>query len=292
MRAREPEPDSAEIGEIRFRSQICVIGELRCEASTQSFSKTNRVRGFVLAFPRTSSRVTKDGHAPFIASPATVSFYNLGQEYVRERVSDEGDHTDWFAIDAGVVREIVAEFDPAVRERVDSLLPYAWAPSNADLYLAQRLITNLVASGAGVDPLRVDEQVIAIARHAIGAAYSRHGKQGPQARATTPHESERRVERVLRRIARDYAFPLSLGELAEEAGGSVYHLCRTFRTMTGSSIHSHLVQHRLRAALGLLRVEHDLTRVALDTGFASHAHFSAAFRTAFGMSPRQFRSHA
>jgi len=292
MRPIEPEADSTEVGEIRFRSSICVVGELRCEPSTRSFSSTNRVRGFVLAFPRTTSKVTKEGHAPFIASPSTVSFYNLGQEYVREKVSDDGDHTDWFAIDAAVVREIVAEFDPAVRERVDSLIPHAWAPSDAELYLAQRLITNLVTSRESVEPLRIDEQVIAIARRAIGNAYRWQGLRAGDERAARRLDSERRVVRVLRRIARDYALPLSLGVLAEEAGVSVYHLCRTFRAITGSSIHRQLVQHRLRAALGVLRVERDLTRVALDTGFASHAHFSTAFLTAFGITPRQFRSGA
>jgi len=33
----------------------------------------------------------------------------------------------------------------------------------------------------------------------------------------------------------------------------------------------------------------DLTMLALDTGFSSHSHFTAAFRRAFGCTPSQFR---
>jgi AraC-like DNA-binding protein len=33
----------------------------------------------------------------------------------------------------------------------------------------------------------------------------------------------------------------------------------------------------------------DLTRVALELGFSSHSHFSAAFRSQFGLSPSLLR---
>jgi len=181
-------------------------------------------------------------------------------------------------------------FAPAVRDLPASTFFHAWGPSDSGLYLAQRLVSRLVESHDAVDSLRIEEAAIAVARRAVGASYCWRRTQARDDRAGNHRASVQRVERVLRRIARDYARPLSLGELAEEAEVSVYHLCRMFRAATGSSIHRYLLQQRLRAALVLMRGERSLTRVALESGFASHAHFSTAFRAVFGITPRQFRS--
>jgi AraC family transcriptional regulator len=50
-----------------------------------------------------------------------------------------------------------------------------------------------------------------------------------------------------------------------------------------------VTQLRLARALAELPHTDDLTTLALDVGFSSHSHFSAAFRRAFGMTPSQFR---
>lgn len=56
-------------------------------------------------------------------------------------------------------------------------------------------------------------------------------------------------------------------------------------------IHCYLNGLRLRAALELV-VEGtgDLGELALELGFSSHSHFTAAFRKEFGMSPRAVRT--
>jgi AraC-like DNA-binding protein len=48
---------------------------------------------------------------------------------------------------------------------------------------------------------------------------------------------------------------------------------------------------QLRLARALIEVPHadDLTALALDLGFSSHSHFTAAFRRAFGQSPSTAR---
>jgi AraC-like DNA-binding protein len=47
----------------------------------------------------------------------------------------------------------------------------------------------------------------------------------------------------------------------------------------------------LRLARALVELPHadDLSTLALEVGFSSHSHFSAAFRRAFGCTPSQFR---
>jgi AraC-like DNA-binding protein len=48
-------------------------------------------------------------------------------------------------------------------------------------------------------------------------------------------------------------------------------------------------QLRIRRALALLPHTDDLARLALDLGFASHSHFTAAFRAATGVTPSAYR---
>jgi AraC-like DNA-binding protein len=49
---------------------------------------------------------------------------------------------------------------------------------------------------------------------------------------------------------------------------------------------------RLARALDLLADCEDVAALALDLGFSSHSHFSAAFRQAYGHAPGEFREAA
>jgi AraC family transcriptional regulator len=68
-------------------------------------------------------------------------------------------------------------------------------------------------------------------------------------------------------------------------------LCRSFRNVTGHTLHRQLTVLRLRASLEAVAERgQDLTHVALDHGFNSHSHFSAAFRREYGMTPSAWRA--
>jgi AraC family transcriptional regulator len=82
---------------------------------------------------------------------------------------------------------------------------------------------------------------------------------------------------------------LRLRDIAAEAGLSVYHLCRTFRKATGQSLHGYRSALRLRHALEAIRAGERLVDVALNAGFSSHSHFTAAFRAAYGKTPASLR---
>jgi AraC-like DNA-binding protein len=100
----------------------------------------------------------------------------------------------------------------------------------------------------------------------------------------------RRVARVEEAILGRLGENLDLGELAALAGCSPFHLCRTFRAVTGQSLRQFRLQQRLGAALGRLGDgEDDLAALACDVGFYSHSHMTGAFRRVLGMSPRQLR---
>jgi AraC-like DNA-binding protein len=80
----------------------------------------------------------------------------------------------------------------------------------------------------------------------------------------------------------------SLTPLAHKLGMSPFHLARRFRRELGLPVHQYLL--RLRLALALDRIRDGATgfsRLAWELGFSSHSHFSATFRTTYGMTPTE-----
>jgi AraC-like DNA-binding protein len=90
-------------------------------------------------------------------------------------------------------------------------------------------------------------------------------------------------------IAADPGAPRTLGDIGRDVGASPYHLVRVFREQIGLPIHRYRNRLRLRLALErLAEGECDLTSLALNLGFASHSHFTDAFRREFCVSPSAF----
>ena len=101
------------------------------------------------------------------------------------------------------------------------------------------------------------------------------------------------MERVKEAIAVAPSHKWSVERLAKLAHLSPFHLCHVFRQMAGTSIYDYVLQERLAQALdAVLDGDDDLTAIALDTGFASHSHFTARFRGFFGCTPRALRRTA
>lgn len=96
--------------------------------------------------------------------------------------------------------------------------------------------------------------------------------------------------RVIRRIECDYAKPLSVRELAGEAGWSEPHLHDVARKILGESPHQLLIRRRLRAARERLASSRDpVKQVAAECGFGSVAAFCHVFRAREGTTPAAYR---
>ena len=68
---------------------------------------------------------------------------------------------------------------------------------------------------------------------------------------------------------------------------------RYFGYLRGTSVYRYTLRQRLARALdAVLASNLDLTSIALDTGFASHSHFTARFRAFFGLTPEALRRRA
>lgn len=96
--------------------------------------------------------------------------------------------------------------------------------------------------------------------------------------------------RVLIHLQRNLDRTVSLEELAAVAHFSPYHFHRIFRGMVGESVKAHLRRLRLEnAAQRLAQTDDPILRIALDSGFESHAAFSRAFKSQMKKSPSEWR---
>ena len=95
---------------------------------------------------------------------------------------------------------------------------------------------------------------------------------------------------MLALVERQMAGPLTLRQMAAEAGVGVHHFSHAFRQSTGVPPHRYVLGKRLATARGLLEdPDMSLTEVAVRAGFGGSSQFATAFRRTYGMSPSAWR---
>jgi AraC-like DNA-binding protein len=158
--------------------------------------------------------------------------------------------------------------------------------------LARSLLWRRLSAG-GADPVEVEERSVALLGAAVRAVCKDVRRAARAQRQGTAARRVRQVEAVKEAIAVHSARPWSLAALARLAHTSPYHLSRVFREEVGAPVHQYLLRTRHAKALeAVLDAHADLTAIALEGGFASHSHFTASFRTLFGVTPTELRRSA
>lgn len=80
----------------------------------------------------------------------------------------------------------------------------------------------------------------------------------------------------------------TLDDLARAAGGSPFHVARTFRAQVGMPPTAYRRALRVQAAQRLLREGQDIATVAADCGFYDQSHLNRHFRRATGVTPGRY----
>jgi AraC family transcriptional regulator len=272
---------------IVFASPSITIGSFRCPPGHPSFADSGPIQNHIFVFPRRRVRLCHEGGLSFLADPGVVTVYNRGQRYSRLAVSPDGDHCEWFAVEREILLDAVASHEPAARDRPERPFRHAYAPCPARTYLEQRALFERLQSREPIDPLRVEEAVLGLLASVLSSLYAHWGARGRESGVTRRQlETADHVRRLLGERLGD---SLRLAEVAAAIGLSPYHLCRSFRAATGSSLHAYRNQMRLQEALNRFGSGQDLTRIALDLGYSSHSHFTSAFRSLFGVTPSRAR---
>lgn len=277
---RRVDESVSDVDRLLCETSLVAVGEFRCPPTHPRFGNTGPIRNYCFVFPRTSSVIEHDGGDRFVGDQTRASLYNAGQQYQRARVSPEGDWSDYFVVNERVLREAVESRRGRHADAERQLFQRTWAPVPPDLYFRQRRVFRASRSGCA-DAFEVESSVMGLLDDVLEC----EGTTTPAAAVG----QARLVERTQMLLARRFADALTLHELASELAVSPFHLCRVFRRATGQSLHQYREQLRLRAALGRLEGGEPLIDMALDLGYSSHSHFTAAFRRAFGVAPSRAR---
>ncbi|MEJ2599737.1 MAG: helix-turn-helix transcriptional regulator [Anaerolineales bacterium] len=275
---------------VAYEGNLLRIGSFRCSTEDPDFNDSGPTLAHLVVFPRTSVSITSAGSEPVIADPNIVMFYNRGQEYRREAISERGDHCEWYAFHPQILLDALRTYDPEVEDHDERPFQLDSGPSNSNTYLQQRLVFRHIAEEPHPDTLYVEETMLCVLQHILDDAYRvrRHQRRRGMRQPKHYEEITRAVQQLL---ATRFQEHLTLEDIAAEINYSPYHLARIFRQQTGQTIHAYLNQIRLRTALDYLQSGTDLTQLALTLGFSSHSHFTQAFRKAFGTTPSQLRPH-
>ena len=99
-----------------------------------------------------------------------------------------------------------------------------------------------------------------------------------------------RLRQVLDYLEAHLDRDITLAELAEVAGLSVYHFARQFKAATGMAPHAYLISRRIERAKELLtRTTLPIAAVAATAGFAHQSHLNRHFKRLVGTTPARYR---
>jgi AraC family transcriptional regulator len=150
--------------------------------------------------------------------------------------------------------------------------------------IAHRLLKEISEPGPA-GRLIAEELAQELAAHLIFAHSNLSPRQETRPHTMAPSRLKRAEEFMLSNLSSD----LSLVDIADAAGMSLFHFAKAFKQATGQTPHRYLTVRRLLQARALL---HDGTlsigEIARSIGL-SHSHFTVVFRRQMGMTPSEFR---
>ena len=278
---------------ILFANSLLTIGRFEIPTEHPDFRNPVRQEDEVFIFSRTSAWIWPEGRRRFVADPNVVTFLNREQVYRRDRLSDEGHQGDWFAIEPATLVAALGAYEPSIVDNPERPFRFSHGPSDPCSYLLQRMVVRHLTEAKPVDALYVEELVLQILARVVDNAFRVRGIHPSKPRRERDLRHSEIIEEAKSVLSEGFREPLSLAQIAARTGTSVFHLCRLFRRGTGDSLQVYRNQLRLRTALEQIadpRV--DLTDLALDLGYSTHSHFTAAFRQAFGTTPSSLRRTA
>lgn len=291
-----------------YRSPLVSVHEYRCRPVGPDRHREEHSHEHGVVFLRSGVFERHIGRESTVADANGVLFFNAWQPYRVTHPVAGGDNCVVLRARPDVLAEMLRPYHPAV---TDGAPPFAFpnGPCDSRAYLSMRALVRGLERSDAVDPLAVDETVLGLIAQSIGTAYEVRGMRPREGtgsgesvavgdriavgdrssggrRASTRRAHADWAEHAKLVLAEQYRNRLSLDDVARAVHCSPYHLCRVFRRYTGASIHRYLTRLRLRASLDrLMDAGPDLTRLALDTGFSSHSHFTSAFAREFGTPP-------
>jgi AraC family transcriptional regulator len=216
-----------------------------------------------------------------------VLYFSRNEPYRVSHPVPDGDRCLVLTLGERELVEAMALRDARVQDRADHPFQatHALRSPRAALLIGQLLMTLRRASA---EPLAVEETALDLVDAALPFGPGL-GAEAKRSRATANQHAEIAAA-VQALLAARFREVLRLDDLGAAMGCSRFHLLRLFRRSVGVPIHRYQVGLRLGAAVErLANGESDISRLALELGFADHGHFTHAFGQKFGVTPSEFR---
>ena len=267
------------------------IGCVCCRPQSAACSELEQTCSNTVAFPLRGVFVKHHEHGEeVVAHVGQALFFNAGEAYRVSHPAQGGDDCLVLSCDDAVLHEMLADHDArrAERESVPFRVTHTSLPAAIEL---QRSLLWHGLRHSEASTLEVETRGLSLLSAVLAQAspgtdrrikpVPRHARQRDQSHAVAVLLADQ--------PARDW----SLAELARRAHASPFHLARSFRAVLGEPIHRYQLRVRLAMALEqVLDASTPLTTVAMDLGFATPSHFTAAFGRAYGVTPSALRKRA
>jgi AraC-like DNA-binding protein len=160
-------------------------------------------------------------------------------------------------------------------------LPFVAEPVSTSPRLARAI---RAAFAAPLEPVGADALIVALTEGLLAA------ERGGGRRAPSRRVDAAAVERARLFLDAERTRVVRSAELEAVTGLTRYELARQFRLLLGTSPHRYLLMRRLDFARAAMRRGRPLAEVAAEAGFADQAHFTRAFKSAFGLTPARYRA--
>ena len=197
-----------------------------------------------------------------------VLFVSAGEDYADRHVAGFGHDSIIITPHVSMLYELCRPAAPARHPAFERVAESATPRMN----LRSHRLLHLEASGN--DPLASDELMIALLKEALA--------QTQRVAGVSPL---RVVDAAKQFLHAHLCEPISLNEIAQAVQVSGAYLTDAFTRSEGVPLCRYRVRLRLNRALVELPRCDDITELALGLGFSSHAHFSNAFKSLYGVSP-------
>lgn len=257
-----------------FQSPLVRVFDVTCYAPQSGSSEEEWCSVTQIVVPRRGVFMLHHRHAPIVADPNTALVYGIGETYQISHPVNGGDQCT------------VLVFRPELLEEALGNVEARHGSIHAATQLSIHVLTQKMAIGE-TDRLEAEERAV-FALNALAGDFKSFPFLSWQGLGQF---QKRRIEEVRALLAGQPTAPWHLESIARTVYSSPFHLARQFRAITGESIARYLLRLRLTLALDrLAQGETDLARLAVELGFANHSHFSARFKSVFGITPTALRS--
>ncbi|HVT11041.1 MAG TPA: AraC family transcriptional regulator [Fimbriimonadaceae bacterium] len=201
--------------------------------------------------------------------PGSTLFVPAGAPHT-DRIRPDGAHTIGIELSPGVAERVVSQTGVLADARV--LTDPRIEQAGRRLYREFRSAD--AAASLSMESIALEMLVSAARIRTIGE----HGEP----------EWMRTVREILHE---GFTESLSLSEIAAQVGVHETHLARAFRKRHGCTLGEYIRRLRVDSAARELKSgAKPVAEIAAEMGFYDQAHFCRTFKTAYGMSPSQYRS--